>query len=97
MTMIEINIPADADWYTEISHPVSGIAHQMVEIDGTLYGRVVQDGREIVSPSTDPDYTYRQYQGRVNRWIADDEETERLLGERETTAPAGPVETGYHR
>lgn len=67
------NIPADAEWYTEISHPASGIAHQMIEIEGVLYGRVVQDGREIVSPSTDPDATYRQYRGRVEQWISRDE------------------------
>lgn len=68
-----MNIPADADWYTEISHPASGITHQMVEVDGTLYGRVIQDGREIVSPSTDPDATYTQYRSRVERWISNDE------------------------
>lgn len=80
--MNAIDIPDNTEWYTEISHPASRLAHQMAEVEGVLYGRVTQNGREIVSPSTNPDGTYKQYRGRVERWISEDE----ILSAQETAS-----------
>lgn len=54
-------------WVTTNSHPYSGLQYQ--EWEGKA--RVIREGREVVSPSTDTDSVYAQYQGKVQHAIGE--------------------------
>lgn len=59
-------------WRTESSHPWSRTKFQTRrEGRGTL-ARITVGGREVVSPSYDTDYVYRQYTNRVQHSIEND-------------------------
>ena len=80
-------------WVTWNSHPASRTAYQEVEEDqnamiSVMWARITVEGREVVSPSTDTDQVYREYQGRVQRAI---EEMERAEAARTAcTCKGGP-------
>lgn len=59
------------NWTTYQSHPASGLAYQESKAGEMTAARVVQNGDEIVSPGFDVDQIWRQYNGRVQRAIAD--------------------------
>jgi hypothetical protein len=54
-------------WVTVSGHPASGLRYQ----EWSGMARIVRDGQEVVSPSTDTGSVYRQYQARVNRAIGE--------------------------
>jgi len=58
---------SEEKWTTVGSHPWSGLRYQ--EFEDTA--RVVRDGYEIISPSTDIESVYRQYRSRVDREISE--------------------------
>ncbi|AWN05327.1 hypothetical protein SEA_IBANTIK_106 [Streptomyces phage Ibantik] len=53
------------DWATIIGHPASGLRYQ----EWAGKARIIQEGQEVVSPSTDTDSVYKQYRARVDRAI----------------------------
>jgi hypothetical protein len=59
----------DAEWITTESHPASGTAYQEIVFDGRVWARITVDGREVVTPSRNPESIYTQYKGRVSRAI----------------------------
>ncbi|MEU9231226.1 hypothetical protein [Streptomyces subrutilus] len=57
----------EEQWVTMNGHPASGLRYQ--EWNGQA--RITRNGLEVVSPSSDTDSVYRQYNGRVERAITD--------------------------
>jgi hypothetical protein len=55
------------EWATVVGHPASGLRYQ----EWVGQARIIQEGQEVVSPSTDTDSVYKQYQARVNRAIGE--------------------------
>lgn len=69
----EINEIPDDQWSTYNGHPASGLRYQESTAGPQTAARVIQDGHEVVSPSVDLNAVYRQFNGRVQRWIEDAE------------------------
>ena len=69
-----------AEWMTISSHPATGLAYQEASVDGWTFARVVREDDEVVSPTTETESVYGQYQGRMNQWIEDDETGQPLYG-----------------
>jgi hypothetical protein len=58
-------------WNTTNSFPVIGLCYQEAETSMGTLARVMKSGYEVVSPDTDTDAVYRQYQSRAN-WALDE-------------------------
>ncbi|MGC9439239.1 hypothetical protein [Streptomyces sp. WG5] len=55
------------EWVTIVGHPASGLRYQ----EWAGKARIIQEGQEIVSLSTDQDSVYKQYRSRVERAIGE--------------------------